>query len=80
MANSTSKQIKVTGGTTTRFFTKIVSADTKIADYLKSNEISTMASSVQLDGNPITDFTKSFADYGITEECTLISVVNSKNA
>lgn len=75
------KLIKVMAGTTTKQFTKIVPADTKVSAFLVENNISVSGATLQLDGERISDYeNKSFADFTSAEECTLFSVVNAKNA
>lgn len=78
---ATAKMIRVLAGTTTKQTTKIVPADTTISAFLVENNIITDGCSVQLDGERITNFeNKTFADYTSADDCTLFSVVNSKNA
>lgn len=72
--------IKVTFGTTTSYSSKLVSSSTKVSDFLQSNNIPTAGATVQLDGAPVRDLDKTFAELGVTEECTLFSIVNAKNA
>lgn len=72
--------IKVTAGTTTRSFEKVIDNSTIIQDFLAENNISTAGATVNLDAQPLTDLSKSFADMGVTSDCYLFSVVNSKNA
>lgn len=76
-----SRLVKVMAGTTTKQFTKIVPSDTNISGFLVENNISVEGCSLQLDGKRITDFeNKTFADYNVGNECTLLSIVNAKNA
>ena len=72
--------IKITFGTTTSYSSKLVPASTKVSDFLQSNNIPTAGATVQLDGAPVRDLDKSFAELGIVDECTLFSIVNAKNA
>lgn len=72
--------IKVTAGSTTSYFSKIVSDSTVIADFMKENNINAVGATVQLNGEPLYDYDSTFAEAGIVDDCTLFSVVNAKNA
>lgn len=72
--------IKVTGGTTTNYFSKMVSDETKISTFLAENNMSTSGATIQLNGAPIKDLDSTFAQKGVRDECHLFSVVNAKNA
>ena len=72
--------IKVTFGTTTSYSSTLIPSSTPIGTFLKDNNIVTTGATVQLDGEPVADLKKSFADLGVTEECTLFSIVNAKNS
>ena len=72
--------IKVTFGTTTSYSSALIPSSTQIGTFLKDNNIPTTGATVQLDGAPVADMKKSFADLGVTEECTLFSIVNAKNS
>ena len=75
------KLVKVMAGTTTKQFTKIVPSDTTVSAFLVENNINVEGCSLQLDGKRITDYeNKTFADYNVGDECTLLSIVNAKNA
>ncbi len=75
--------IKVTAGTTTSYFSKIVSKDTTLDAFLAENNMSPVGATVQLDGTPVnaTSLSKTFGEMmGAAEECSLFVVVNAKNA
>lgn len=72
--------IQVTGGTTTSYVSKIIPSSTLVSDFMSENNMSTTGATIQFNGAPINDFSKSFADLGVTDACTLFAVVNAKNA
>jgi hypothetical protein len=75
--------IKVTAGTTTSYFNKIVERAMTLEAFLAENNMSPVGATVQLDGTPIsaTSFSKTFDEMvGDAEECSLFVVVNAKNA
>lgn len=72
--------IKVTAGTTTRTFTEVVEDNTTLRSFVERHNLNTPGSTLQLDGEPVRDLDKTFAEVTSDDECMLFSVVNSKNA
>lgn len=74
------RMIKVTAGTTTRSFVKIVEASVTLDSFVQENGLNTPGATLQLDGRPVADLSKTFGDVITGEECYLFGVVNAKNA
>lgn len=74
--------IQVRIGNTTETKTVILDGNTTLRDALENNEIGYDMATVYLDGCTINpgDLDKTFNILGITERCTLMAIVNTKNA
>lgn len=74
--------IKVNYGNNMRKDSTIVNENTTIRNFLKDVNIDYAKGVTNLDGAPLQpgDFDKTFADFGITSECFLYSVVKVDNA
>lgn len=72
--------IKVTYGTTVDRNEAVVSSSTTIKAFCQDHDIDYSVSVPYLDGRPVNDMNKTFAECGITEECRLISVVKATNS
>lgn len=71
--------ITVTIGTNLNRNKVVVDPNTSIKELLEQNSIDYSVGGIHLDGLSIAggDLEKSFRDFGITEKCTLISVVKA---
>lgn len=74
--------IQVRIGNTTETKTVILDGTTSLRDALESNDIVYDMATVYLDGCTINtgDLDKSFNELGIGERCSLMAIVNTKNA
>lgn len=74
--------IKVTIGNNVNRESVIIDENTTLRTALEENEIDYTVGIVHLDGSTLKagDLDKTFADFGITEKCYLLSVVKADNA
>ena len=74
--------IKVTIGNNVNRESVILDENTTLRTALEDNEIDYTVGIVHLDGSSLKagDLDKTFADFGITEKCYLLSVVKADNA
>lgn len=74
--------IKVTVGNNLKRASVIVPAETTLKSVLEDAEIKYETGVMTLDGSPLApgDLEKTFADFGVSERCYLLSVVKADNA
>ena len=74
--------IKIVVGNTTNRSTVIEDESKTLREILEENGIDYTVGMTQLDGATLRpgDLDKSFADFGVTDHCTLLSVVKADNA
>lgn len=74
--------IQVRLGNTTETKTVILDGNTSLRSALEDNAIGYETATVYLDGCTINpgDLNKTFNDLGIGERCTLMAIINTKNA
>lgn len=74
--------IKVTVGNTLKRNTVIVDDTTTLREVLEEAELDYAVGMTTLDGSTLNagDMDKTFADFGVTERCYLLSVVKTTNA
>lgn len=74
--------IKVTVGNNVQRKSTIVDSSTTLRQVLDASQIDYTRGSMHLDGAPLQpgDLDKTFAQFGITEQCYLLNVVKTDNA
>ena len=74
--------IRIIVGNTTNRKTVIEDEGKTLRNVLEENEIDYTTGMTQLDGATLQpgDLDKSFADFGVTDHCSLLSVVKADNA
>ena len=74
--------IKVTMGNNVKRKTEILDENTMLRQALEDADIDYSRGSMSLDGSTLSpgDLDKTFADFGITEKCFLLSIIKADNA
>lgn len=74
--------IQVRLGNTTETRTVVIAKTTTLKQALQDNNIDYSMATLYLNGCTLqpSDVEKSFADHGINDSCTLMAIVNTKNA